>query len=313
MLCATIATPIMPIHSTYIRYFDEVCHCGSIRKAASKLHVAPSAIGRQILKMEDELGVSLFTRIPSGVQLTPAGEMLSQHISRTLADYKSTIETIESHKQDAEERIAIVAQESVIAQFLPRVFLAFHDQHPKVSTSFTTTSGRALCDLLDNREADVALAFDPEPTAGIEQVTSRPLPVLAVMAPNHPLAKHKQLELRDCAQFPLILPDMTWPLRDILDQLTADLTEQPRVITTSNSVAFLRKMMATDQHIGFQTLVGIEAQIQENKLIQIPLLKRGKPITQDIVLCVRNNEPKSTAFVALLELITSGLETYPSV
>lgn len=84
----------MPIHSSFLKYFDEVCKCGSIRKAASNLHIASSAVNRQILKIEDELQVKLFERSHEGIKLTEAGELLSAHISRTLNDADRTLKEI---------------------------------------------------------------------------------------------------------------------------------------------------------------------------------------------------------------------------
>ena len=62
------------IHAPAIAYFDKVRRCGSFREAARSLNVASSAVNRQILKLEEELGASLFERLPSGLRLTPAGQ-----------------------------------------------------------------------------------------------------------------------------------------------------------------------------------------------------------------------------------------------
>lgn len=67
---------VMPVHSAFLKYFHEVCKTESIRKAARNLYVASSAINRQILMMESELGVKLFERSHAGATLTPAGELL---------------------------------------------------------------------------------------------------------------------------------------------------------------------------------------------------------------------------------------------
>jgi len=75
----------MPIHSPFLRYLHEVRQCGSIRRAARKLHVASSAVNQQILKVEAELGTKLFHRSPTGMILTEAGELLAEHVDKTLA------------------------------------------------------------------------------------------------------------------------------------------------------------------------------------------------------------------------------------
>jgi DNA-binding transcriptional LysR family regulator len=62
-----------------LRYLDQVARVGSIRRAAEKLNVASSAVNRQILKLEAEIGVPIFERRGNGVRLTPAGEQLMRH------------------------------------------------------------------------------------------------------------------------------------------------------------------------------------------------------------------------------------------
>ncbi len=62
--------------SRFSHYFLEVARNGSLRKAAEQLHVSASAINRQILQAEEELGIRLFERLPDGMRLTSAGELL---------------------------------------------------------------------------------------------------------------------------------------------------------------------------------------------------------------------------------------------
>jgi DNA-binding transcriptional LysR family regulator len=66
------------IHSSAIRYFDAVRRAQSIREAARQLNVASSAVNRQIIKLEEEIGEPLFHRLPSGLVLTPRGSDTSQ-------------------------------------------------------------------------------------------------------------------------------------------------------------------------------------------------------------------------------------------
>ncbi|KIZ46209.1 LysR family transcriptional regulator, partial [Rhodopseudomonas palustris] len=69
-----------------LRYFNEVAKLGSIRKAADRLHVAPSAVSRQIAQLEHELDAVLFERSKMGVQLTSAGEVLARQSNRIFRD-----------------------------------------------------------------------------------------------------------------------------------------------------------------------------------------------------------------------------------
>ena len=61
---------------TGLLYFKQAVKDGSIRKAADRLQVASSAVNRQLLQLESELGVDLFERLPRGIRPTAAGELL---------------------------------------------------------------------------------------------------------------------------------------------------------------------------------------------------------------------------------------------
>ena len=81
--------------SRFTRYFLEVTQHRSIRRAAEVLHVSASAIDRQILKVEEELGVPLFERLPSGLRLTSAGELVLANARQWQKEYARTREQID--------------------------------------------------------------------------------------------------------------------------------------------------------------------------------------------------------------------------
>jgi DNA-binding transcriptional LysR family regulator len=68
------------LHARALLYFDAIRKAGSIREAARRLHVASSAVNRQLLELEDQIGAPLFERLPAGLQLTAAGEVVARHV-----------------------------------------------------------------------------------------------------------------------------------------------------------------------------------------------------------------------------------------
>lgn len=92
------------LHSRLMRYIDEVARAGSMRQAAERLGIASSAINRQILAFEQELGVAVFERLSNGVRLTAAGELLVEHIRATMKDHSRTISRISDLKTLRETR-----------------------------------------------------------------------------------------------------------------------------------------------------------------------------------------------------------------
>jgi len=75
------------MHAAVLRYFEAVAEDGSIRRASERLHISPSAVNRQILKIEDYFGTPLFERRPDGMRLTDAGRLVLRHARATLHDF----------------------------------------------------------------------------------------------------------------------------------------------------------------------------------------------------------------------------------
>lgn len=234
---------------------------------------------------------------------------MAQHISRTLGDAERTLTEIAALKHGAMQRITIAGQESVIARFLPPALVQLHADYPDVSTSFKAANGQGLSELLSDGRADIALAFDPKPAADIEQVAQRRLPVGAVMTRAHPLAKRSHVSLSDCAQYPLILPDESWPLRELLDREIAEVALELNIVTSSNSVELLRYMLDQQVGIGFQTVVGIEDQVETEAFALVPL-RNPDPIKQTFAICVRKERPDAAPLKQILQLLQRRLDDY---
>lgn len=299
----------MSLHAPILRYFREVANCGSVRLAARQLYISSSAVNRQILKAEDELGIKLFERTSAGMQLTSAGRILAEHVNRTLSDEERCLNDLAELKGATTLPLTIAGQESVIGEFLPPVLVHLHASFPLTGSAFKAAGGPDLNRLLLAHATDVAIMFDPEPEQEIDILLTRHLPVGAIVSPEHPLAARSCLLIEDCAQYPLILPDHSWPLRRTLDDMLQGLKRRPTVLTTSNSVEFLRTMINQQMGIGFQTAMGIEQRLSSGELVLIPL-GNPEPLHQRLCLCKSTNSRESEAFRFLLELLQDRLNHY---
>ena len=107
------------MHASVLKYFVEVARCGSIRKAAQNLYVASSAVNRQILKLEAEMGTDLFDRLPNGIRLNAAGERMLQHIRATLNDFHLMRGELDELKDERTGHVSVAAMDSLFVDLLP--------------------------------------------------------------------------------------------------------------------------------------------------------------------------------------------------
>lgn len=192
------------------------------------------------------------------------------------------------------------------------VIRQFNDQYPGVQTSVTTVSGRRLAKLLTRREVDIAIIFDPDDNHLIDPLITQKLRVRAVVDARHPLASRQSVSLEQCLEFLLILPDHSWPLRDQLDLLLVGVSLQPNVVTSSNSIAFIRRMPASEHCVGFQTIVGIERQVNQGTFVTIPLIAGGDWVTQEYTLCMHKDHKSGQPLKTLVKFLKSRFQEYGS-
>ncbi len=118
------------LSETAVLYFMQVVNCGSISEAAARMHVVPSAVSRQIRRLEEELATTLLERQARGVTLTPAGELLASYARRTLLDAVQVTNEIQALRQVSESRIKIACTHGFASHFLPVALAGFRENEP---------------------------------------------------------------------------------------------------------------------------------------------------------------------------------------
>ena len=118
------------LQDTALRYFLEVAQVGSLTEASVRLHVATSAISRQISGLEQTLGTPLFERQPRGMVLTAAGEILAVHARRSRMDAEHALEGIQALQGLRSGLVRVAATEGFSGDFLPRLMQQFRLLHP---------------------------------------------------------------------------------------------------------------------------------------------------------------------------------------
>ena len=101
-----------------MKYLDEVARSGSLRSAAQKLHVAASAIQRQIKLFEEEIGTPVFSRSHKGLELTATGELVLGHIRETMRNEERMLSEIKALKGVIRQNLTIVCEENLASTLL---------------------------------------------------------------------------------------------------------------------------------------------------------------------------------------------------
>lgn len=140
--------------SAELRIFHAVAKEGSVTKAAHALGYVQSNVTARIQQLEAQLNTQLFYR-QRGMVLTPTGEKLLVHAERILR----LLDEAGKAMNDGEEpagRLAVGANETTTAFFLPKVFAEYHKLYPRVDLSLITCHSCELAQKINRFQLDGA-------------------------------------------------------------------------------------------------------------------------------------------------------------
>ncbi|MEO4001866.1 LysR family transcriptional regulator [Mesorhizobium sp. CAU 1732] len=249
---------------------DAVAKRGSIRSAAEWLRIAPSAVDRQILLAEKELGVALFDRVPQGLRLTSAGEHLVYSLRRWQREFDTLRVEIDNIQGLQSGKITLAVAEAMGNDLMAALLQEFHQLYPKVTITIHVVGAGGVREMVLSGHADLGLTYMPTAYRVMRVEHSIALtPGLVVLA-THELASRSEIRLRDCRELPLILPDETLRIRGSLDAALAANGVTLQAIATSNNFGLMKAMVASGLGAAVLTRAEVLSEIRSGVMRFIP-------------------------------------------
>ncbi len=295
------------MHAKVLRYFVEVVRAGSIRKAAEQLHVVPTAVNRQILNLEEELGAPLFERIHSKLKLTPVGEIVLAHARSTLREFDTVRARIEAVRGLHQGEASLATTTGLAGAFLPTVAQRCRVAHPGLHLKLLDLPIAAVLRAVAEGDVDLALAWDVPATAGLRSLFTSEWPIGAVVPPGHALTTRGTASLADCVGFALIMPAATLSLRAILDGAFARSAIGVSPVVETSSTALMRQLVAQHQGITLLNRLDIAEDLRAGSLVFVPLRDAGLA-PQRLALVTRAGTGPSATAGLLAEQVIDCLE-----
>jgi DNA-binding transcriptional LysR family regulator len=244
-----------------LRYFLAVVEARSMRGAAEDLHIAQSALSRQIGNLEKELGVSLLMRLPRGVRPTEAGKMLARRARSVMDQLASARDDISALSGLTTGKVAVSAIEPVAEGLLMAAMQRMQQAYPAISFDIRVGNSSKVTSLLREGIVELAVAYNAPHDRDIVIRAQSHVPLVALVEENHPLVEFKAgpgtgsgaglgtCTLKDLAPWPLVLPPAGSPTRTLIDEAARRAALPPlQIALESDSVpvrlAFLQQAKA---------------------------------------------------------------------
>ena len=261
-------------HLKDFEFIEGVVRAGSIRKASEDMNITASALNRRINKFEEEFGYEIFERLPRGVRLNPAGEMLMQHIRTQSSDFARLKSQVADLSGVRRGHVSIACSQALLPYFLPREIARYRSEHPGVTFSVNARDRVAAERELAEFASDLVLVFEPLTMVDFEVIHASTQPIHVVMRADHPLAQDDQVRLGDALQFPHVAPSDKYAVRVLMDHAVRRLSSSKmNPLIESDSYDFMRHYGTNEDLISFQFPIGLSL-TPETGLVSRPLSER---------------------------------------
>lgn len=177
----------MHITLRQLKVFAAAARHLSFTRAAEELHLTQPAVSMQIRQLEENIGLAMFEPLGRQVDLTEAGHALHgyvQRIDEILAEAEEVFEGMKGLRR-GHLRVSVA---STANYFATRLLADFFKQYPEVDMTLDVTNRASLLRQLANNETDIVIMGEPPSSMDLEAEPFMENPLVAIAAPEHPLA-----------------------------------------------------------------------------------------------------------------------------
>lgn len=276
-----------------LNYFLMVSQEENITKAAQLLHVTQPTLSRQLMQLEDELGVKLFERSNHSIVLTSDGLLLKRRAQEIVSLAEKTKRELTTEKELSGE-IEIGSGEFKSFSLLADVIAAFSEKHPGVRFHLNSGNADTIKECLENGGLDIGLLADPVDISRYEFTRLPQKETWGIIAHNDfAIAKRPFVTPKDLIGLPLILPHRRM-VREEIQNWFGDLYGDVNVFATYD-LLYNAAIMA-QKKMGIILTIELESRFDEVKFVPFaPKMEFGS------VLVWKKNQIQSTAMEAFID------------
>ena len=284
------------------RVFYTVAKSGSLTKAAEELYISQPAVSRSIKQLENQLGVTLFTRTYRGMVLSAqGGKVIFAEVERALGLLTEAENRIAEMKNSATGKIRIGASDTIFEYFLSDKIVDFHEKFPAVKidlvADFTPdTIAKLKADKLD--VAFVNLPISPDPELKLHGNCMR-LNDVFVASEKFAFLKDKQLSFSSLKEYPLIMMEKNTIARRALDNFLGSLGVELQPSIEVGSWDLMKRLVRRGMGIGIIPREYVEDLFTKGSLFPV-VTDTALPV-RSVGMLLKKNTPVSYALHCFID------------
>ncbi len=279
-----------------IEGFVEVARSQKLGQAAGELFITQPALTARIQRLEQELGVPLFVRTPTGMRLTDPGRTFLPWAVRALDAVEEGRRHVDELARGGAGELAIGAAPAVGTYVLPALLKSFSDDLPNVSLVVRTGHSEEILDMVLRGEVEVGLVralLHPQ----IQSVPFYEETLVLVTDPSHPFAARKGISIAEIAEVQLILFDRTSSYHGLTSAFFREAGVTPRGVMELDNIDAAKKMVQQGLGVALLPQTAVAGELADGSLVAVRLAD-VEPAHRQIVAVRRKDDGAPTGLVA---------------
>lgn len=282
-----------------LTYFVAVAEHRHFGRAAQACHVSQPTLSGQLLKLEQQLGVTLFERNNRRVSITPVGERILEHARRALEEAGLVESVAKTSRDQLVGPLKLGVIPTLAPYLIPLILGPLREAHPRLTIELWEDITVSLLERLRSQRLDAALLATEVPESDLTTMVLFDEPFLAALPAGHRLASRKKIDQADLADDLLVLADGHCLAGQARDACGRSSDALPQRALQAASLETLANLVAA----GYGTTLAPQlaaSSMERRGVVLRPLIGKA---SRTIRLASRPTFPRPKALQALVKVI----------
>jgi LysR family nitrogen assimilation transcriptional regulator len=286
-----------------LRYFVRIIETRSFTKAAEQLHIAQPALGLQIRKLEEELGVKLMIRHSRGIEPTEAGELLCAEARDILGRITETARRVRDMSGSPRGRLAIGMVPSAGFVLSGKLVKRMAEALPEIAINLVEEVSQVLMEWVEEDRLDLCLAYKMRDSTALAFEPLLVEEIYFVTSPGAAGARPGPISLSEVASYPLVMPGVPHGLRQLVEDEAGPRKLALDIRFEMQSVAAARELVEQGIASTLLPLGAVRREVRDGRLVARRIVEPR--IARTLYLVTAARRPPSRAVDAVCSILRS--------
>lgn len=259
------------MNRNHLAIFYAVAEEMSISRGAARLMVSQPAVSKQLGQFERSLGVRLLDRLPRGVRLTQAGELLLTYARRIAAAEAEAQQALDELKGLRRGRLRIGASTTLGVYLLPDAFVRFRTRYPAIAMTLELARSSDIEQRLTDGRLELGFTEAFSGTTDLEAEVLMNDQLVAIVSPRHPLARKRRVTAEQFCREPFVVRDTGSDTRSFVEQHLAAKGLSVRPVMSLGSTEAIKRAVAAGVGVAIVSRLSIELELKARRLVVLPV------------------------------------------